>query len=128
MSETKGKPAPKKASPFPGNWARMSAAEKRAWQAANAAKQGIVVKDHGPIKPVPPPMVNVDQDGTTEETPKPESTSTPEEDTKLEEYYDSVQITIRFPGEDVREMTASEFVRRVLGGLYEAFGGQITSS
>lgn len=123
MAEQTPKPAPKPTPPFPGNWARMSSAEKRAWQEKNRGGPNTKVQ---PAKPAAQPTKSppaAQEEEYNEEKENQEGTALENEPYTGPEPTDEVTVTIQFPGQDVRQMTGKEFIRRLLGGLSDALGG-----
>lgn len=123
MAEAQPKSAAQKPAPLPKNWGQMTAGQKREWQAKHGAAQQpprplAPPKQYPPApQPKAPPLEENAESAELNPTPgtEGEEPCPPCEDT--------VTITVQFPGQDVSQMTAHEFLRKLLGNLYDAFGG-----
>jgi len=123
MADNKPAGAPAKQVPYPKNWEKMTAGQKRKWLAENRPQTPAKAQPAQPaVAPTPAPAPQQPAPEADEGTTLDEGEEFPPGSCE-EEPGDEITVTINVPGQDPQTLSGAEVVRRVLGILYDAFGG-----
>ena len=123
MADGQPKSSGGKQTPYPANWGRMTAGQKREWAAKNRPAQPAAPRPAQPTKPpqAPPVAAEVPTDEPTGDQPA-EGQEEPQEGYE-EECTDTVQVSIKIPGQDVTTLGGKELVALILRALADSVSG-----
>lgn len=124
MADGQGKPGTGKQTPYPANWGKMTAGQKREWAAKNRPSQPATPRPTDTPKPAPAPVATATPPEGEYPTDRPAESAGEAQDEYAEESNDTVQVSIKVPGQDVTEMSGKEVLAAILRALAEQLSGQ----